>query len=108
MNLLAIPDLDSAENHIAFAIADDGGQNNKLPLDPVLQADSTFGTRGFSPGDATTMMTPDAARYSSNLVEMEHDSTSVARSARATGVAPVVADECANMVAAQPDTTEDA
>jgi ABC-type multidrug transport system ATPase subunit len=89
MNLLAMPDLDSAENPVAFAIVDDGGQNNTVPLDPVL-------------------LTPGAARYSSSPVEMDHDSTSVARLAREIGEAPVVADECANAVAAQPDAPGDA
>jgi ABC-type multidrug transport system fused ATPase/permease subunit len=96
------------DNPIAFVVADRCVQNNTLPLDAAQQVDPILRRCKFSASDARTMLFPAVARDSSNLVEVEDDSTSVcAGRARDTGTAPAqAADKHANAVAAQTDSAE--
>jgi ABC-type multidrug transport system ATPase subunit len=109
MNLSVPPRLHSAENPIAFAVADDCGRNKASSLDAVRQADPISRGRGLSAGDAGTMAILDVVGDASNPVGVVNDSASLARSGRArdTGMSlTLVADDGANTVAAEPTSAE--
>ena len=107
MKLSIRPDLHSPENPITFAVPNDYGPNNTLPLDAVQQADPILRRRGSSAGDARTMVILDLVRSVPNQVAADADSTQV-RAGRAceTGLSPLATDDAANAVAAQPIVTE--
>ena len=109
MNLSVPPRLHSAQNPIAFTVADDCGRTKASSLDTVQQADPMLCRRGLSAGDAGTLAILDVVRDASNPVGVVNDSVSVARSGRArdTGMSlPLVADDGANTVAAEPTSAE--
>jgi hypothetical protein len=83
MNLSVPPRLHSAENPIAFAVADDCGRTKASSLDAVQQADPILRRRGLSAGNAGTMAIRDVVRDVSNPVGVVNDSVSLARSGRA-------------------------
>src|SRR5262245_36294898 len=109
MNLSVPPRLHCAKNTIAFTVADDCGRTKASSLDAVGQPDPILCRRGLSAGDAGTMAILDVVRDASNPVGVVNDSVSLARSGRArdTGMSlTLVANDRANMVAAEPTSAE--
>jgi ABC-type multidrug transport system ATPase subunit len=99
-----LPDLDPAENPVAYVLPDDYGVIDTSDLDTVRRDDPMSRRRELSAGDRATRVLLDVVRGAPNPCELADDSTLAARSgwARDSGMPPtLVTDEGADRRAGQ-------
>jgi ABC-type multidrug transport system ATPase subunit len=99
-----LPDLDPAENPVAYVLPDDYGVIDTSDLDAVRRDDPMSRRRELSAGDRATRVLLDVVRGAPNPCELADESTLAARSgwARDSGMPPtLVTDEGADRRAGQ-------